>query len=217
MASWFSKALSIVKEAAPIINAVTGAGLVGASIYGAVQGTSSAKKAASAQLAGIESSNRLLRDIYEQNRADLEPFREAGVGALGRLEDISRGDFSGFETSPGYEFRLSEARKAQERGAAARGYMLSGRQRKELERYAQGVASNELTNYWNRQAGLADVGQVTAAQNVQAGQAYGIAAGQNLAQGGEARASGYIGRSNAISDSITQMLYARAFPWGGVA
>lgn len=183
----------------------------GASIYGAVQGVSAAKKAASAQVQGIEASTQLLRDIYEQSRADIEPYREAGVGALGRLEDISRGDFSGFETSPGYEFRLAEGQKAQERSAAARGGLLSGRGVKELERFAQGTASGEFANYWNRQAGLAGVGQTATGQTVQAGQAFGAQAGQNLQQAGTARASGYVGASNVISDSITQALYARAF------
>ncbi len=209
---WLSTATNFLKKAAPITSAAANLGLAGATIYGAVAGSSAAKKAANAQVQGIESSNQLLRDIYEQNRADLAPWRETGERALGRLDDMyTNGDYSSFETSPGYNFLQEEGQKAQERGAASRGMLLSGRHLKELERFAQGTASQEFGNYWNREAGLAGVGQTAVAQGVQAGQNYGKAAGSNLAEAGTSRASGYVGSSNAISDSITQALYARAF------
>src|SRR6187399_1520151 len=47
-------------------------------------------------------------------------------------------------SDPGYQFRLSEGQKGIERSAAGRGGLFSGQAGKELERYAQGFASNEF-------------------------------------------------------------------------
>lgn len=51
---------------------------------------------------------------------------------------------------PGYQFRLQEGMKALERSAAARGGVLSGATAKDITNYAQGMASQEYGNAYNR-------------------------------------------------------------------
>jgi len=51
---------------------------------------------------------------------------------------------------PPCQFRLAEGQKAIERSAAARGILNSGSTRKALERYGQGMASQEYRNAYNR-------------------------------------------------------------------
>jgi hypothetical protein len=86
-----------------------------------------------------------------------------------------------------------------------------------LTRYGQGLASEEFGNAFNRYQAeraarlnplqsLAGMGQTTAANVAgQAGQ-FGQAMGANIIGAGNARASGYIGGANAISNALGQGL-----------
>jgi hypothetical protein len=75
-------------------------------------------------------------------------------GALPTNPNFARLKFSDtFEADPGYAFRQAEGQKALERGAAARGKMLSGEQFKALSDFNSGLASQEYGNWWNRYTG----------------------------------------------------------------
>jgi len=102
------------------------------------------------------------RRQYEQNRADLAPWREAGGGALARLDRASTGDMSDFETSPGYNWRMEEGTR--NLGNVYSSKSGGGNAMRDLAAWSQNFASEEFGNWWNRQAGLAGVGQ-TAATN----------------------------------------------------
>lgn len=132
--------------------------------------------------------------------------------------------FDGFEASPGYQFRVSEAMKAIERSAAARGNLRSGATMDALQRRVQGVASDEYENFANRLAALAGIGQTAnagsaaAGANYASGVAQGAAAQGNIAlAAGNARASGYANTGNAVNQGIQNVasayLYNRG--WGG--
>lgn len=60
-------------------------------------------------------------------------------------------DLSGFEASPGYEFRLQEGLDAVEASAAQRFGLTSGATAKAMNDYAQGMASQEFNNFAARQ------------------------------------------------------------------
>ena len=76
---------------------------------------------------------------------DLAEARGGGAGGAGG------GDMLGaLQTSPGYQFRLAEGLKGIERGAAAKGTLLTGGTLKALTRYGQDYASNEYQNRYNR-------------------------------------------------------------------
>lgn len=85
-----------------------------------------------------------------QARSDLNPWRQAGVDALGKLQakiDAGPGEFT---ADPGYQFRLAEGQRALDASAAARGGALSGRALKEGMRYSQDFASNEYDKFMDR-------------------------------------------------------------------
>jgi hypothetical protein len=107
-----------------------------------------------------------------------------------------------FQTDPGYQFRFEEGQRALDRGAAARGGLLSGGYGRKAIRYGQGFASNEFGNVYNRIANIAGLGQVGAGQSggyaMQAGQGMGNAAGN----AGFARASGYAAQGDIWGDAI---------------
>ena len=114
---------------------------------------------------------------------------------------------------PGYAFRLAEGQKALERSAAARGGLLSGGAGKALTRYGQEMGSQEYQNAFNRYyaernaalnplQSLAGVGQTTAQQLGAAGQTMASNVGQAQAAAAQARASGYMGGTNAITGGL---------------
>lgn len=107
-----------------------------------------------------------------------------------------------FEADPGYQFRQDEGNKAIERAAAARGLRMSGGAMKDMARFNQGLASQEYGNWWNRLAGMSGVGQTATSQQIQAGQNYANAFGNNTMAAGNARASGYLNMNNALQSGI---------------
>ena len=80
----------------------------------------------------------------------------------------------GFEASPGQEFQLAEAEKAAKRQLSAGGFSGSGAEMKELQRLAQGQASQEWGSY------LGQFGDYTNALRSMAGQGQ-TSAGQTAA------------------------------------
>ena len=113
---------------------------------------------------------------------------------------------------PGYQFRLGEGLNAIQRGAAARGTLLTGGLQKGLQRYAQDYASGEYGNIFGRNLDLARLGQFGATGTAQgysnSGQAAGIY-GQGMAGAlqnqGNAQAAGTVGAGNAWSGTLGQL------------
>lgn len=116
-----------------------------------------------------------------------------------------------FRTDPGYKFRFSEGMRALDRGAAAAGGLLSGGYGRRAIRYGQDYASQEYTNVYNRIANIAGLGQVSGAGNAQIGTAISGQVGGALSNAGAARASGYVGQSNAWQNALGQVA---KLPWG---
>jgi hypothetical protein len=189
-----------------------------------------AKRAANAQAASAEEASRLQREMYAQQQALQDPYRQAGLTGQNRMmelmglggnvnaQDYGRygRDFamSDYEADPGYAFRLSEGNKALERSAAARGMVMSGQMFKGAQRFGQDLASQEYQNAFqryqtNRTNQLNPLGALMSsgqnASNVLTGAAgvLGGQLGENAMGAGNARASGYIGSANAYADAIS--------------
>jgi hypothetical protein len=140
--------------------------------------------------------------MFEKQLELQQPFQEAGVNALNRMQS---GDVMGM-MDPSYKFRLGEGMKALERSAAARGGLISGGALKAAQRYGQEFASNEFGNAYNRLASMAGIGQTaTGAMSGAAGQ-FGANAGNLMTGAGAARASGYVGGANALTSGLGQYM-----------
>ena len=146
-----------------------------------------------------------------------EPWRKAGETALNKLVPLATEytpfGMQQFQADPGYGFRMSEGMKALERSAAARGGLLSGATLKGIQRFGQDLGSQEYMNAFNRYQteraarlqplqSLAGVGQTTAQQLGQAGQTMASNVGEALTSGAAARASGYVGGANALTQGL---------------
>lgn len=200
------------------------AAIAGSAVVGGVVASKSASKAADAQKDAAKTASNTELAMFEQNREDMQPWREAGETALGQLSagTTAGGDFNrdfrlaDFQRDPGYQFRMDEGQQALERSAAARGGLFNGGTLKALTQYGQNFASNEYGSAYNRfnadrdrrfnrLSSLAGTGQ-TATRDVanMGSQVASNVAGNQLAAG-NARASGYVAQGNAINSGINTL------------
>ena len=193
------------------------AAILGAGALGAFGANRAAKTQAQAAQQGLDAQQRM----YEQTRADQEPYRQAGMTALNQLIPLATNyqkfGMDQFQQDPGYQFRLNEGLKALDRQAAARGGLVSGNAMKAASRYGQDYASNEYTNAFNRSLAernaqlnplqsLAGVGQSATNYVGNAAQNMGQAQNQSIQGIGNAQASGYVGGANALTSALGSYL-----------
>jgi hypothetical protein len=193
----------------------------GASIYGAVSANNAAKaqqqaiqQAAQTQQRGTDAQVNLLRQMYEQGRADLAPYRAAGTSALGTYAGQVN---QPFQVSPGYQFAQDEGMRAILNNQATRGMLGSGQTLRATQRFGQGLANQEYGTYLNRLAALSGIGQTAATTGAQGAQTYGGQAAGAMGQGtnalanlavgqGAARASGINAGANALMGGANNLL-----------
>jgi hypothetical protein len=125
-------------------------------------GKKAAKKMAEESKKAMEAINNEATAAYGEQKGLMQPWYDAGKEALGELTaGIKSGkfdpgqfhfDYASFEKDPGYQFRVDQGERSMERGAAARGKLLSGQQQKALLGYGQDMGSQEYQNTFNRAA-----------------------------------------------------------------
>jgi len=176
-----------------------------------------------AQMANIAAFER----AQAQARADMAPWRHAGLEALGRLNNMMRE--GGFEMpefqapevggegeidDPGYRFRRREGEKHLERRLRAGG-VDGGAKHRALLRFNSDLASqeyaaahsravtkygldrNRLTDRYNRLAGLANTGQTVTQNIIDTDRAYTSDIANANTLGANAQGQGAIGAANA--------------------
>lgn len=185
-----------------------------------------ATTAGNVQLQATREVIALQKEQFAQSRADIAPWRKAGVRALALQERAARpgGSLEDFQTSPGYEFVQNEMTRALGVRRAASGTFYSGRHMRELARYTAGIASQEFTNYYNRLASISGTGQTATSDTSRLGadaatrssQATLIGAqnfGSTLLAAGAARASGVIGQGQIWRDVVGDLSKAATDIW----
>lgn len=217
----------------------TAAAILGSAVVGGAVASKAAGKAASAQRDAANTASSTELAMFDQNREDMQPWREAGTAALSQLTagTARGGDFnrdfslSDFRQDPGYQFRMDQGQQAFERSAAARGGALSGGALKGLARYGQDYASgeyqnaynrfnNDRTTRFNRLSSLAGTGQTATRDVASMGTQTAQNIGQNQMAAGNARASGYVGQANAITgglNNLSTFAMMGGFGGGGVS
>lgn len=195
--------------AAVIATATVGSAVISsnASKSAAKSQAKAADKAASVQANAADQATGLQRDIYNTNRADLAPWREAGGNALRMLADSlgmngpegsARGT-SAFRTSPGYDFAVSEGTRAVNSNFAAKRMTFSGAREKALTRFGQGTADQEFGSWIGNLKAIAGIGQTATNTTAQGATAYAQNTGNLMQDAAAARASGYVGSANAAT------------------
>ena len=175
----------------------------GASLFGANAQSNAANRSADLQRAAADQSIAAQKEMYQQGRTDLQPYRETGVEAQNQLRsflglggDVNAPGYgkyakdfgmSDFTADPGYAFRLSEGMKGLNAQAAARGGMISGAALKAATNYGQQAGSQEYTNAFNR---------------YQTNRTAQLAPLQSLYAGGQAAAAGSAAAANTTGANL---------------
>lgn len=204
-------------------------GATGAIIGGAVISAGASAYAGHQAGSAADSASRRSRDatltMYNQDRADLAPYREAGYGALDEVQSLFMGSpaeraaaISRFRASPQYNFVRTEGLRGIT-NAASTGAGLSGNTLEGLTRYSSGLASGEFNSYVDRLFGIAGLGSDATGK--------GVAASQNTASNlaniytnqGNARASAYnttaAGVNNAVQGGLQNWAFNTYMNHGG--
>lgn len=172
-----------------------------ATLIGAKMSGNAAKSAAATSAASADKATELQQKIYEESVARQQPFLQTGTEFFNRLAALQRGGPEAqqqfLQMDPGYGFRLSEGLKAMERGAAARGGLMSGAALKAGQRYGQDLASQEYGAAYNRLANLANVGPQAAGVMSNLGQNYATNVGNIYQRQGDVAAQAAIARGSA--------------------
>lgn len=128
------------------------------SIVGDILGMNAAEDAEDAQYAAGKRSEAFQRETRDLIRSDNMPFLQGGYQANDLLRALmssgaitSDPTFAQYQKDPSYGFQQSEAAKAIQGSAAARGGLYSGRTLQALGDRSQNIANADYGNWWNRQ------------------------------------------------------------------
>ena len=200
--------------------AVVGAATVAGSMYSSRQ----AGKAAKTQAASADRASQIQRDMYDQTRKDLDPYKQAGDTSLSQLMGQMTPDgyfnqtYTGQDiySDPSYQFRLQQGQDAIQSSAAAKGGLLTGATLKALQNYGQESASQEYsnaynrfnadqTNRYNRLSNLVGIGQNAAAQVGNAGAQTAQAVANNTMAGANSIAAGQVASANNWANTANNL------------
>ena len=152
----------------------TGAAILGASLLGGAASMYGASKASDAQSAAAKQAAQAQQQAlefqkanYEKSSANLSPFINNGQGAsnllasaygLNGASPLGESTLQGFYNSPDYKFALKGGSEALDNSAAAKGGALGGNQIRAQTEYGQGMATQNLQNYFAKLSGMAGQG-----------------------------------------------------------
>lgn len=176
-----------------------------AAVGGAAMQSDAASDAANAQVSAADRATAESRRQFDIGQANIQPWLQAGRGALNLQDRFLMGDSTAYTESPDYQFRLQQGQRGLENSAAARGNLFGGGAAADLIGYNQGMATQGINEWWNRLAGVSQTGQVTGNQMAQFGAAFANQAGQNAMNAANARASSYAANSNAWGNALGQL------------
>lgn len=157
-------------------------------------------------------------------KAEAKKRAQAEVKANGGGSTPTDGDYGSllkkfgmedFQADPGYQFRMDEGMRGVEGSAAARGGLLSGAAQKAIQKYGQGLASqeygnaysrytNDQNNTYNKLAGIVNSGQGATNQISNTAGQFAQNNANALGSLGNAQAAGYMGQANALNNGIGQ-------------
>ena len=185
----------------------------GAGLLGAGMQSSAAKSAAQTQANAANYAADQQRQMFETLNTQQAPYREAGYGALTRINEmlpgltapVSREEILGL---PGYQFGIEQGT------GAARASMNAGGGGSNVDRagqkfaidYTLGTAMPQVIaqrqNIYNTLAGIAGIGQTAQTQTNQAGMNAAGNIGQAAIGSASAMAAGQVGSANAMASGI---------------
>lgn len=203
--------------------ATTTALLVGGALAGAGASAYSANKAADAQKKAAAQASNIQQKQYQETRADLAPYREAGSTALSRYRDLlgfngqeaAQTALRGYTESPFLPMLKQRTVDAVDSSRAARGGLFSGGTAQEIGDRTGELYLGDFNNYLSRIGGMADNGQNAAAQTGTFGANAAAGRANSAMAAGNATANGYINQANSFNNFLSQAAGAYGASQGG--
>lgn len=218
-----------------VVTAIVGSAVVGGVVNTIASGNAAdaAESAAQTQADAANRASDRTQANFNQIRADLQPYREAGPGALTQLQTLTGTQPGGnpltaaltkpfaptmesLAATPGYQFVRQEGLKAVQNAYSAQGLAASGPALKGATQFAENLAGStfqqQFTNYLNQNRQINDIlqGQVTIGQNAAAQTgAFSTQANaqinSNTLAAGNAQAAGTVAATNALNSGLTSI------------
>lgn len=179
--------------------------VAGATLVAGAMSKNSADKAANAQKNAANGAIAASQENYSKTANNLNPYINAGSGALTQMQALNAGDFSSFKASPDYQYTFNQELQGLDRSAASRGSLFSGGHNADVMAMAGGLASQQYGNFYNRLSGLANSGQNAASNLGSVGTGNAASIGSAMTNAGNAQANGIINSSNAQTNTIGQL------------
>jgi len=187
----------------------------GASLVTGYLGNKAAGDAADAQSGAANAAGARSNAQYADTQRNLQPYMDAGTGALGQYNNVMAGDYSALNQSPDYLYAQQAGTQALDRGATAGGNLWGGGADADRIKLGQGLATQNLGNYMNRLFSIAGLGQNSAVSLGQFG-AQNVNNQQNaLMSAGNAQAAGAVNSANAWGNTIGNLTGAFGQYMGG--
>jgi len=178
----------------------------GATVKSSIDARKASKRAAGIQ----EQAGAAQQAEFETVREGLEPFRAGGLPAFEQQRALSGAAgpeaqalaFQQFQEDPGTQFLREQGLRLIEAGAGATGGLGGGQRLRELTKFSQGLALQDLSSRFDRLGAVTGTG-LRAAQAI--GGVSGQVAGAIGAQGAAA-ASGILGAQQATAQGTQQLI-----------
>jgi hypothetical protein len=191
----------------------------------AVVGAISSSNAASDQASAANNATDATNARYQQTRADLLPFAQAGQHQLTPLNAfLNNPDNMSFTAQdfnknldPSYQWQLQQGQQALQNSQAAQDGVLSGAALKQMQGFTQGMASTNYQNAYNnwlnttntdynRMQGMASLGENAAAQTGSIGANLANTSANSVMSAGNAAAAAQMGIANAFGGAANNYL-----------
>lgn len=172
------------------------------------------KEGSADQLAATEAGIAEQRRQFDLSREDFQPYREAGVQALGSLQgDIGRMPTAAeVMASPGYQFGMQQGQTGLDRRIAAMGGRVSGAALKAASRFNTDYATTGYNAEYqrrqdrlNRLAAIAGIGQTATSGSAQAGASAANNISSALQSQGDASAAARVAQGNIWGNAFNRM------------
>lgn len=180
-------------------------------------GGAEAKAGKAIQESGREAA-QVTRELFGETKEQLLPFIEGGRPAFEQQQALSGASgpeaqaqaFSDFQEDPGTQFLRDQGLRLVNTGAGATGGLGGGERLRELTKFSQGLALQDLSNRFNRLGAVTGTG-LSAAQAL-GGASSGAASGisQAIQAGGAGKAAGITGQAAGLRSGITDLAFGGA-------
>jgi hypothetical protein len=187
-------------------------GVIGAGLGGAIEGRESVGDASQVQQQAAQGGIDEQRRQFDAIRQLLQPYNEAGTGALAQQQALlglgapgsQQQAITAIQGSPQFQALQQQGENAILQNASATGGLRGGNVQGALAQFRPALLSSLINQQYERLGGLSSIGQNAAAGVGNAGMSTGTNIATLLGRQGQAEAGGILGQQSALTGGINK-------------